>query len=62
MLEAIIKRYEAQIAEAEATIEIYLNKSVGIGEHPQHIDELDKLFGKIAEAEDKLKIVERWED
>tara|TARA_R110000764_G_scaffold91565_1_gene174687 strand:+ start:251 stop:439 length:189 start_codon:yes stop_codon:yes gene_type:complete len=62
MLDALIKRYEAQIAEAEATIEIYLNKSVGIGEHPQHIDELDKLFGKIAEAEDKLKIVERWED
>ena len=60
MLDAIIKRYEAQIAEAEATIEIYLNKSVGIGEHPQHIDELDKLFGKIAEAEDKLKLIERW--
>jgi ABC-type enterochelin transport system substrate-binding protein len=62
MLEALIKRYEAQIAEAEATIEIYLSNSVGIGEHPQHIEELDKLFGKIAEAEDKLKIVERWED
>jgi len=62
MLDALIKRYEAQIAEVEATIEIYLNNSVGIGEHPQHIDELDKLFGKIAEAEDKLKIVERWED
>jgi ABC-type enterochelin transport system substrate-binding protein len=62
MLNAIIKKYEAQIAEAEATIDIYLNNSVGIGEHPQHIEELDKLFGKIAEAEDKLKIVERWED
>jgi len=62
MADAIIKRYEAQIAEAQATIDIYLNNSVGIGEHPQHIEELDKLFGKIAEAEDKLKIVERWED
>jgi ABC-type enterochelin transport system substrate-binding protein len=62
MLEALIKRYEAQIAEAEATIEIYLSNSVGIGEHPQHIDELDKLFGKIAEAEDKLKAIEGWED
>ena len=62
MLEALKKRYEAQIAEAQATIDIYLNNSVGIGEHPQHIEELDKLFGKIAEAEDKLKIVERWED
>ena len=62
MLEALIKRYEAQIAEAEATIEIYLSNSVGIGEHPQHIEELDKLFGKIAEAEDKLKVIEGWED
>ena len=62
MLDALIKRYEAQIAEAEATIEIYLSNSVGIGEHPQHIDELDKLFGKIAEAEDKLKVIEGWED
>ena len=55
MLEALKKRYEAQIAEAIATINIYLKSSVGIGEHPQHIDEIDKLFGKIAEAEDKLK-------
>ena len=60
MLEALTKRYEAQIAEAIATINIYLKSSVGIGEHPQHIDELDKLFGKIAEAEDKLKLIERW--
>jgi hypothetical protein len=58
---SINKRYEAQIAEAEATIEIYLSNSVGIGEHPQHIDELDKLFAKIAEAEDKVKVIERWE-
>ena len=62
LIEALVKRYEAQIAEAEATIEIYLNNSVGIGEHPQHIEELDKLFGKIAEAEDKLKVIEGWED
>ena len=60
MLKALKKRYEAQIAEAIATINIYLKSSVGIGEHPQHIDELDKLFGKIAEAEDKIKVIERW--
>ena len=60
LLEALKKRYEGQIAESFATINIYLKSSVGIGEHPQHIDELDKLFGKIAEAEDKLKLIERW--
>jgi hypothetical protein len=60
MLKALKKRYEAQIAEAVATINIYTKNSVGIGEHPQHIDEVDKLIAKIAEAEDKLKIIERW--
>ena len=60
MLEALIKRYEAQIAESEATLEIYLSNSVGIGEHPQHIDEMDKLFDKISTAREKLKEVEKW--
>ena len=62
LIEALIKRYEAQIAEAVATINIYTKNSVGIGEHPQHIDEVDKLIAKIAEAEYKLKIIERWVD
>ena len=57
MREAIIKaledKYEAQISEADAVIKIYLENPVGIGEHPQHVDEVDKLLGKIAEAEDK---------
>ena len=60
MLDALIKRYEAQIAEAQATIDIYLNNSVGIGEHPQHIEELDKLFEKIATAKEKLEILEEY--
>ena len=58
MLEALKKRYEAQIAESKVTLKIYLSNSVGIGEHPQHLDEIDKLLNKIAEAEDKLKVIE----
>ncbi len=57
ILDALEDRYIAQISEADATIKIYLENSVGIGEHPQHIDEVDKLIGKIAEAEDKLGIL-----
>ena len=60
MLEALKKRYQAQIAEAEATLKIYLENSVGIGEHPQHLDEIDKLINKIAEAEDKLKVLKEF--
>jgi hypothetical protein len=32
ILDALEARYEAQIAEADATIKIYLENSVGIGE------------------------------
>ena len=48
-------KYQAQISEADATIKIYLDNSVGIGEHPQHIEEIDKLLQKIVDAEEKKK-------
>ena len=58
LLNALHDKYEAQISAAHATINIYLNSSVGIGEHPQHIDELDKQLQIIVDAEEKLNILE----
>jgi len=60
ILDALEARYEAQIAEADATIKIYLENSVGIGEHPQHIDEIDKQFQKIADAQEKLEAIKDY--
>jgi predicted transcriptional regulator len=60
ILDALEARYEAQVAEADAIINIYLENSVGIGEHPQHIDEVDKQLQKIAEADEKLKALEDY--
>ena len=57
IVDALEARYNAHIAEAEATVKIYLENSVGIGEHPQHIDEIDKQFQKIADAQEKLKAI-----
>jgi len=62
ILTALEARYEAQIAEADATVKIYLENSVGIEEHPQHIDEVDKQFEKIAAAEEKLKVLEDFRE
>ena len=62
ILDALEARYEAKIAEADATIKIYLENSVGIGEHPQHIDEIDKQFDKIATAEERLKVLEDFRE
>ena len=60
IIDALEARYEAQILEADATLKIYLENSVGIGEHPQHIDEVDKLIEKIAAAEEKIKVLQQF--
>ncbi len=61
ILDALEARYDAQIAEADATIKIYLENSVGIGEHPQHLDEINKLIEKIANAKEKLEVIKEFE-
>jgi len=55
MYHALIKKYESDIAEAEATLTIYFTTPVGIGEHPQHLEEMDKMVEKMANAKDKLE-------
>ena len=62
LLDALEARYEPQIAEADAIIKIYLENSVGIGEHPQHIEEIDKLFDKIATAQERLEVLEDFRE
>ena len=61
ILDALEKKYEAEVSASEATIKIYLENSVGIGEHPQHLEEVDKLIDKIAQAEEKLKILKSFQ-
>jgi len=60
LINALKLRYEAQKMEAIATLEIYLKNPVGIGEHPQIVDEMDKLIHTIADVDgciDALKTV-----
>ena len=61
LVKALARKYEAEIAQAKATMEIYLDNSVGIGEHPQHIDEVNKLVDKIAQAKEKLDVLDEFE-
>ena len=61
LLTALEQRYKAKISEADATIKIYLENSVGIGKHPQHLDEIDKQLQIIVDANEKLKELESFE-
>ena len=55
ILEALEKKYNAEIAEADVTIKIYLENPVGIGEHPQIVEEADKQIAKICRNKEKLE-------
>ena len=59
LYKALEKKYIADIEAAKATMIIYFDNPVAIGEHPQHLEEMDKLVDKIASAEDKLKALNK---
>jgi hypothetical protein len=54
LLDALYAKYHAEKAESVAKLNIYLSWSVGIGEHPQHVEEMDKLVDQFAIAQGKL--------
>ncbi len=58
MYESLCLKYRSEMAEAEATLLIYFNNPVGIGEHPQHLEEMDKFVEKMTNAKDKLEMLE----
>ena len=61
ILNALRAKYEAEIAEADAISNIYFENSVGIGEHPQQLEEINKQIEKIANAKEKLEVLDEFE-
>jgi len=60
MIKALKKKYEAEVDVAKATIHVYLTKPVGIGEHPQIAEEIDKLLEVISCACDKIRVIDKY--
>ncbi len=55
IIDALQKKYEAEIAAAKANIQVYIDNPAGIGEHPDLVSAVDFEMAKLAEAEDKLE-------
>ena len=54
MINALRKKYEAEVAAAKANIDVYINNPVGIGEHPDLVGAMDLEMTKLADVSDKL--------
>jgi hypothetical protein len=58
-VDALRAKYIAMRLEAVATLEIYTKNAVGIGEHPQVIEEMDKLIRTVADANGYLETLNK---
>ena len=56
---ALKAKYEAQIMEAKANLENYLDNKVGVAEHPNIVESADTLVEQLANAEEKLKTLKQ---
>ena len=59
LVQALRTKYDADYQMHKANLDIYLNNPVGIGEHPQHFEEMDKLVESMTAARDKLEVLDK---
>ena len=57
MYQSLLQRYETEIQESKTSLLIYFEKSVGIGDHATHLEEMNLLVEKMTSANDKLKML-----
>ena len=50
--------YSSLIDIRKSELQVYIDNPVAIGDHSNLIDTMDELIGKIADAEDKLIVLE----
>lgn len=57
LLDALSKKYEGDIAIAQANIKVYMANPAGIGEHPEVVQAIDMEIEKLATADEKLQTI-----
>ena len=56
LLDALITKYEGDVASAKANLKVYQNNPTGIGDHPDIIAAMDLEMDKLTAADEKLKM------
>jgi len=59
LLQASLLHFKAVKARAEVNLDVYLLGSAGVGEHPDIVEEVNKLVKTITEAEEAIKYLEK---
>jgi len=60
MIQAAIKHAEAHIEKHRMNIEVYLTNPVGVGEHSEIMDEIEKQLDEMARYQDHIDILDAY--
>lgn len=60
MLAAARKHAEAEIELHKTNVEVYMQKVVGIGEHSDIIETIQKELDAMASAHDRLEMIDKY--
>ena len=60
LLKALIEKLKGEIEVAKANILVYQRQSVGIGEHIDIVETIEKEVQKIADAHDKIEAIQTY--
>ena len=58
--DALIQHAKGHIAKHSANVEVYMEKAVGVGEHPDILEAIEKELAVIAEYEDQITIIRKY--
>ena len=56
---ALVKKLEGEIEVAKANVKVYHRNAAGIGEHPDIVEAIETQVTKIADAEDKIEVINK---
>ena len=58
--DALVEHAKGHIKKHSANVEIYMEKAVGVGEHPDLLDAIEKELAVIAQYHDQLEVLEKY--
>tara|TARA_R100000988_G_C3925108_1_gene128677 strand:+ start:132 stop:338 length:207 start_codon:yes stop_codon:yes gene_type:complete len=60
IIEALEKKYDADMSKAEANIKVLLENPVGVADHGDIVNTVDKEMQKISKAKEMLDELANW--
>jgi len=58
--DALVAHAKGHIEKHSANVEIYMEKAVGVGEHPDVLDAIEKELAIIAQYHDQLEVLKTY--